>query len=482
MSKQSFILPVCCIGALFTYPVFSVQSRADEPIIIATETHTLDYDTESKAMPMSLAELYSLADEQSYQIHITEQSVRAATEGVKQAKSSMLPHLKLSLSGSYIGDATLMNRSFSTSGTTEVYYAGMGVQEVENGLQPTPHWGNMFSVEASQIIYAGGVLSAGVEMAKLGERMAQLNSDQSRQDVRFMLTGYYLDLVRLGSQVSVLEQHIALTERVLQQMQARQNAGVVLRNDLMRYELQLKQLQLSLIRLHDARSIIQHQLANTLHIDENYMIEPDTVSLAEEYRAVEQATGEHIWQMRAADGNISIRQAKAAEQMSEQQVRVTRAASVPTIAIVAKDELFGPYTQDLIPVNANINTWFVGIGIQYDLGSLWHNHRAIRKAKAEREIAQTHTELIRESVNNNVHSAYRHFLTAFTEVETEVKQVELATENYMLVEKRYNNQLALLTDLLDASNMKLQADMALVNARIGLLYTYYQLKYTTHSL
>ena len=60
--------------------------------------------------------------------------------------------------------------------------------------------------------------------------------------------------------------------------------------------------------------------------------------------------------------------------------------------------------------------------------------------------------------------------------------MQLADENYALVEKRYNNELALLTDLLDASSMKLQADMALVNARVALLYNYYQLKYTTHTL
>lgn len=58
----------------------------------------------------------------------------------------------------------------------------------------------------------------------------------------------------------------------------------------------------------------------------------------------------------------------------------------------------------------------------------------------------------------------------------------MADENYALVEKRYNNELALLTDLLDASSMKLQANMSLVNARVGLLYQFYQLKYTTHTL
>ena len=58
----------------------------------------------------------------------------------------------------------------------------------------------------------------------------------------------------------------------------------------------------------------------------------------------------------------------------------------------------------------------------------------------------------------------------------------LANQNYDLVMKRYVGDLALLTDMLDASNMKLTADIALVNARISLIFTYYQLKYSIHSL
>jgi outer membrane protein TolC len=50
------------------------------------------------------------------------------------------------------------------------------------------------------------------------------------------------------------------------------------------------------------------------------------------------------------------------------------------------------------------------------------------------------------------------------------------------VQNRYQNQLALLTDMLDASSMKLSADMALVNARISLLYNYYKLKYISNTL
>ena len=73
-------------------------------------------------------------------------------------------------------------------------------------------------------------------------------------------------------------------------------------------------------------------------------------------------------------------------------------------------------------------------------------------------------------------------MTAFTELRTQEKSVELADENYSVVNNRYRNDLALLTDMLDASNMKLSADLALVNARINVVYNYYKMKYITHTL
>lgn len=463
MNKHSFIMPVCVGVLLISHGLWSSSQAAD-------------------TLCVPLAEIYRMADNENRLIQLSEQALRAANEGVKQARNAMLPHLQMSLTGSYIGDATLMSRTFSSSGTTDVIYAGLGVQSVKNGQQPTPHWGNMFSFEATQVIYSGGALSAGLEMAKTEEHIAELNVDKNRQEVRLMLTGLYLDLVKLYNQLQVTDKHIALTEKVLIQMQSRANAGVVLHSDLTRYELQLKQLQLARIRLQDTQSIIHHQLITALHQDERTIITPDTITLAAEYIAIEQAANEELWQNIANESNLTIQQAKAVAQLTEQQVRMTRSSSIPNITLIAKDELFGPYVQDLIPVNANINSWFIGIGIQYNLGSLWHNNRAIRKVKIEHQMSQTGIELAKEQVNNSVHAAYIHFLTAFTEVETQEKQVQLADENYELVEKRYNNELALLTDLLDASSIKLQADMALVSARVGLLYAYYQLKYTTHSL
>lgn len=44
-----------------------------------------------------------------------------------------------------------------------------------------------------------------------------------------------------------------------------------------------------------------------------------------------------------------------------------------------------------------------------------------------------------------------------------------------MVSRRYQNGLAIVTDLTDAANMRLDAELQLANARINLVYAYYNL-------
>ena len=428
---------------------------------------------------MSLQSLYDLADQQNQRIKVSEAALKAAEEGVASAKSAMLPSVELSVQGSYTGNAFMMSRGFSTSGTTEYIVPGLGPQQVENGKQPTPHWGNSFTAQATQVIYAGGAIRSGIEMAKLGQRIAELDVEKNRQEVRFLLTGHYLDLYQLQNQLQVIAKNIELTEKVIAQMKARRAQGTVLKNDITRYELQRQSLLLAKNQVDDAQKIIRHQIATTIHLPEGEDFQVEELSYDD---AALRHDEEALWQQTASDHNIDIRQASLASSLTEQKLRNTRAASLPSVAVVAENNLFGPYTSDLIPKDANVNAWFIGIGVKYNLSSLWKNKHDIRKAKYEHAEARERVLLAREGVENGVQASYTQLLTSSVEVHTQEKQVELADENYSVVRNRYANDLALLTDMLDASNTKLSAEMALVNARIQMLYNYYKLKYLTHTL
>jgi outer membrane protein TolC len=82
-----------------------------------------------------------------------------------------------------------------------------------------------------------------------------------------------------------------------------------------------------------------------------------------------------------------------------------------------------------------------------------------------------------EQLNNQVQQAYTYYQQAYVELETQQKSVELAQQNYQVVNERYLSQLALITDMIDASNIKLNAELNEVDARIGIIFAYYRLKY-----
>lgn len=431
---------------------------------------------------MTLTTLYNLADQQSQKVRVSEVALRAADEGVAAAKSVLLPSVDLNLQGSYTGNAFMLSRGFSTNGTTDYIVPGVGTVPVANGKQDTPHWGNSFTAQVSQVVYAGGAIRSGIRMAELDKEMAELDVEKNRQEVRFLLTGYYLDLCKLENQMEVVRQNIALTQKEIEQMKARRGEGTVLQNDITRYEFQLQSLELTLTKLKDASTVINHQLVTTLHLPGQTVIVPDKNELDTEINALSTIAAQETWQQTAADNNLGIRQATVATNLAEQKVKQVKAESLPSVAVVAENQLYGPYTQDLIPKDCNVNVWFVGIGVKFSLGSLWKNKHNIRKARIEHRQSQEALALAHEEVENGVQANYTNLLTSYTEVKTQKKQVELANQNYSVVQNRYQNDLALLTDMVDASNMKLSAEMALVNARIGMLYNFYKLKYVTNTL
>ena len=410
---------------------------------------------------MGIDELFRLADENSRSIQSYSTGVDAATEALKAAKAQRLPDIKGTASVSYLGDGHIWDRHY------------------KNGMKvDMPHFGNNFALEVQQVLYAGGAISSGIELAELGKQMAQLDSEKNRQEIRFLLVGYYLDLYKLSNQMQVLQKNIQLTDRVIGDMRSRHKQGTVLKNDITRYELQKEQLQLQYTRVEDAYKIMNHQLVTALHLPAGSQIAPDTTMLNKQVLPL----AETDWQQLAQQNHIGLKQAEISVLMGKQKLKLERSERLPKIAFVAADHLDGPITIEVPVLDNNFNYWYVGVGISYNFSSLFKNNRKIKQSKLELRRAEEEHLLAQEHVENAVQASYTNFLTSFTDLRTQEKSVQLALQNYGVVDNRYKNDLALLTDMLDASNIKLGAELDLVNARVNVVYNYLKMKYITHTL
>ena len=415
----------------------------------------------AQSRTMGIEEMFRLADENSKSIQTYRTGKEVADENLKAAKTQRLPDISASLSGSYWGNGKLWDRDFSNATKIDM-----------------PHWGNNFALEAQQVVYAGGAISSSIELAELEKQLAEMDWQKNRQDIRFLLVGHYLNLYKLHNQIEVLHKNLELTDQLIANMQARLEEGTALENDITRYELQRETLRLQLAKVEDACKIANHQLVITLHLPEGTVVQPDTTLNDSQIQTLSEAN----WQELAAQNNLNLQQAETGIKINRQWVKMERSERLPKISLVAAEHLDGPITIEVPVLDNNFNYWYVGVGVKYNISSLFKNNRKLKAARLNVRKAQETYELAQEQTNHAVQESYVNFLTSFTDLRTQQKSVELADQNYSVTSNRYQNDLALLTDMLDASNMKLSADLGLVNARINVIYNYYKMKYITHTL
>lgn len=410
---------------------------------------------------LTISQMFELIEQNNSTLKAQHAAEQTAAMGVEAAKSQRLPDFGASLSASYIGNALLTDRDFKNV----------------HGLH-SPHFGNNFALDAQQVIYAGGAINAGIRMAELGAQQAQLSTVLNRQSRRFMALGQYLELQKLAHREQVIDSNITLTQKLIDDIKAKQEQGVALKNDVTRYELQMQTLRLSLTKTRNNRSIINHQLCNTLGLPADVALDP-----AEDVtRKSFPRDGEGAWQQETVASSPILQMADVNTQLSRQQEKMARSEMLPKVAVVANNTFNGPITFELPPIDKNINVWYVGLGVQYSLSSLFKSNKKLRQAR----LATTQAELTRnveaENLNNQVQQAYTDYLQSYVELETQEKDVELAQQNYQVINDRYLNQLALITDMLDASNMKLDAELSRVDAQINIAYAYYKMLFIAGKL
>lgn len=417
---------------------------------------------QSKQLIDQLKQIYEVAQKNNATLQSCRTAVCEALAAIETARTSRQPDISGQVSLSYMGNARLWNRQFG-----------------ESQSAPMPHYGNSFLLRAEQILYAGGAIQGSIDLARQNAQMKQLEASSEEQRIRFSLTGLYLQLHSLYNSQLVYEKNIKLAREEIELMKKRCAHGVSLRNDITRYELQLQQIELALAEVVDKQSILQRQFYTALGT------ESLTFTLLSEKDFNERDITESVetdWQQQATQKHFDIRQSLLAVDMGRTNERLVHAERLPKIALIAEDHLDGPITIEVPPINKNLNYWYVGVGVKYSISSLYKSKRKLSQKRLATSLAEERVIEMRQSVANAIHAAYVNLQTARTELKSHVKSVQLAEENYDVVSRRYKNGMSLITDLTDAANMRLAAELSLANARINLVFAYYNLRFAANTL
>lgn len=409
----------------------------------------------SDTLRLTLTDVFTRIENENQTMSMLRTAREAAEEGIKSAKNARYPEINAELNVSYIGDCFLTDRNFSNYTKA-----------------PSPHFGNGFTLEAQQVVYAGGAVNAAVKMAEHEGHMSEAVISKSRQGLRLMAAGEYLDLFRTDNSIKVYKENIALTTKLIEEINARREQGLALAADVTRYELRLEMLKLDLVRLQNTREIMNYRLVNSLGLPEGTVISSilgDDEDMRDRSR--------QNWQEIAADASPEMKVSGIKADMALTRQKLVRSERLPKIAVVAYENFNGPITFEIPPIDKNLNIWYVGLGIRYNFSSLYKSGHKLKQAAIEVRQAEQAKNVTEENLRNDVQKAYADYMQSYVELETSEKSLQLADENYERIHDRYMEQLVLVTDMLDAFNMKLDAELGVSAANAEIQYRLCCLRY-----
>lgn len=408
---------------------------------------------QTDSLDLSIEQLFERGMKHSLPIEADRLQESMAREAAQTARRDLLPDIEVGLRGAFVGQPVVWQHGLSDATRPE-----------------TPHWSQNYAVDFTQPLYEGGRLKYAVRRADLQRRIAALQTATDQADLKLNLLDHYLELFSLYKQHLVLRRNIDESERRLVDIRRMKREGLITNNDVLRSEMQLTDNRLALQQTENDISLVSRQLDILLGLDENLLLRPDTTLLYKTY-SLDTADG-YIAQAYAADPAMLL--LKQQTRLAQNDVRLTRAERLPRLSLYASNTLARPLSRTMDDLYNN--TWNIGLSLSYPLSALYRTKNRLNAARLAVELRRNAEAQKEQEIRLTVHSAYLHHREAVERVEALKLSVRQAEENYRIMRNRYLNQLAILTDLLDADNLRLNAELQLTTARTQVIRTYYELQ------
>ncbi len=409
---------------------------------------------------MTVDEVMTLALQNHQQLKLSEKNIYISKQQTEVTKLQKLPTITASTSQFYLGNALIIDKDFSNSTNVAM-----------------PHYGSSYGVQASQLIFKGGLVKKSIEMADLREQLAELDLEKNQQDVKFLVLSNYLDVYKLKNQEQIFLNNKKLAQERLKNVQKFNQQGMVTRNEVIRGELAIKNLDQGLLTLSNNKKILNYNLDIALGLPQNTEIDPteslDGKNLGKDIGYYMEMAYQNNPQLKSANANIAV---------AQKNIEIINTDKMPTLSGFGGYNMQRPITTRTPVLDMYSNSWQAGISLSYNIDNLYKTKERLKVGELQKSQAQDALTLTKQNIDMTVNAAYVKYQESIDQAKLMDDAQKLAEENYKITEAKYLNQLAVQAEMIDAQNQKLQAELDFVTAEINVLYQYYNLLKSTGSL
>jgi len=404
---------------------------------------------------LTLNEAIDLSIKNSKQLKIDRARIEQTSAQLKQAFQKRLPDASVTGSYIYLTNPIVSIKTKNSSSGTSGSAPAPKVNQATYGI-----------LNASLPLYAGGRIRYGIESSKYLAQAVELDAENNKEEVIENTIEAFVNLYKAGVAVTLYNENLLQAQQRVKEFANLEKNGLLARNDLLKAQLQSSNVELSLLEAKNSWELANVNMSLMLGLPENTILSPDSSLIQQNFSV--NTLNDYV--QSALTNRKDIEALGLRKQAADAGVKAAKGQLFPSIAVTG-----GYIAADVPGVLSIANAANIGLGVKYDIGSLWKNKAKVDEAEGRSKELVATQELVNDNVRMQVNKSYLSWLNSQKKIEVYNKAIEQSNENYRIVKNKYTNGLATVNDLLEADVAQLQANLNYTLAKADAVVTYNQL-------
>ena len=408
---------------------------------------------------LTLNEAINLAWTKSNEVTLANTKVKTKKYELQSTKNNQYPDLKIS--GQY-------QRLANASVNFKINQSNSDTQE------PLPIVNQLMiaQLNASVPVFAGFKIQNSIKVYENLYEAEMATASQTKEEIALRVIDYYASLYKAQKTIELLKENQNSAQQRVNDFIELEKNGIIPKNDLLKSQLQVSKIQLSVDETNNNLKIINFYLVTLLKLNQNTKLE-----IRESDFADFQMTNVPTNEVPALENRKDLQAIRFQEKASEAAIKIAKSSYYPAIAII------GGYTAlDLSNVITVQNAMNVGVGISYDLSAILKNGTLVKLAENKFLEVQNSQAILTDYIKIQVQKAIEDYDLALKQNVVYGQAVEQSSENYRIVKDKYDNGLSDTNDLLEADVEQLSSKINRALAKANTIQKYYELLSVTGQL
>jgi len=325
-----------------------------------------------------------------------------------------------------------------------------------------------------EVIYGGGKYRYAQESTKILTDVARLDADKNKEEVSYAIINTYFSLFKVMQSKKVVAQNLESIASQLKQSQRFFEQGIVTKNDVLRFQLQQANVSLTELEIENNRKIINYNLDILLGLPED-----TEVAIAEKDLPLQNVESLNTYISSAFANRQELQQLDLQNKVAGFNIKTIKANTRPTLGVGANLYYINPSGSFIPPSEQFIMPVTVGATVSWNVASLWNNKNKVAEAKIQQQEIGLQKDVVSDQVKTELNRNYQNYQLAVKKINVLETSIAQATENDRLLESKYKNNIASVTDRIDAETLLYQAKINLELAKADAKLAYYTLLKST---